>query len=110
MVMAAKLLQGKVSLITGASKGIGAAIARKFAENGAKLAITALPNEGVSDVSRPECSCPDRLSSLIVLAQKVRNLHMITTCNLVYGQSRTAVSLQGVLFPTHSFVSSLHYN
>jgi NAD(P)-dependent dehydrogenase (short-subunit alcohol dehydrogenase family) len=48
--MAGKLLQGQISLVTGASKGIGAAIARKFADNGATLAITGLPKEGLKDV------------------------------------------------------------
>jgi len=40
-----KLLENKVALITGASRGIGEAIALKFAENGANIAFTFLSSE-----------------------------------------------------------------
>ena len=40
-----KLLEGKVALITGASRGIGKGIAQKFAEHGANIAFTYLSSD-----------------------------------------------------------------
>lgn len=40
-----KLLEGKIALITGGSRGIGAAIAQRFAEMGADVAFTYLSSE-----------------------------------------------------------------
>lgn len=44
-----KLLEGKVALITGATRGIGRAIALKFAENGANIAFTYLSSVAAAD-------------------------------------------------------------
>lgn len=41
-----KLLEGKIAIITGASRGIGYGIAKKFAEQGADIAFTYLSSEG----------------------------------------------------------------
>jgi len=40
-----KLLEGKTALVTGGSRGIGAAIVKKFAEHGADVAFTYLSSE-----------------------------------------------------------------
>jgi NAD(P)-dependent dehydrogenase (short-subunit alcohol dehydrogenase family) len=42
-------LEGKVALVTGASRGIGAAIAKVFAENGASVVLTARKQEGLDE-------------------------------------------------------------
>lgn len=43
-----KRLQGKVCLVTGSSRGIGASIARAFAAEGGRVAITYQSNEGAA--------------------------------------------------------------
>jgi len=49
-----KLLEGKVALITGAARGIGNAIAHKFAQEGAEIAFTdlALNDEHMANINR----------------------------------------------------------
>ncbi len=57
-----ELLKGKWVLITGASKGIGEAVAVKFAQQGAKIALVARSQDKLEDVSvhyncNNACSC-----------------------------------------------------
>ena len=49
-----KLLQDKVAIITGASRGIGKAIALKYAEEGAKIAFTYLSSDEKAKVLEEE--------------------------------------------------------
>ena len=44
-----KLLEGKIALVTGATRGIGRAIALKFAENGANVAFTYLSSAAAAE-------------------------------------------------------------
>lgn len=45
-------LQGKTALITGASRGIGRAIAEAYAREGASLALTATSHKSLEDIAR----------------------------------------------------------
>jgi 3-oxoacyl-[acyl-carrier protein] reductase len=49
-----KLLEGKVALITGGSRGIGAAICKKFAEHGCDVAFTYLSSEAKANAIAEE--------------------------------------------------------
>lgn len=49
-----KLLEGKVAIVTGAARGIGKAIALKFAENGANVAFTDLAIDEEAEKTKKE--------------------------------------------------------
>lgn len=49
-----KLLEGKTALITGGSRGIGAAIVKKFAEQGANVAFTYMSSSAKAEALRDE--------------------------------------------------------
>jgi NAD(P)-dependent dehydrogenase (short-subunit alcohol dehydrogenase family) len=44
-------LEGRVAIVTGASRGIGEAIARTFAENGAKVVLSSRKQESLDAVA-----------------------------------------------------------
>jgi len=64
-----KLLEGKVAIVTGAARGIGEAIALKFAEHGANVAFTY-----VSDSSAPKAAAlEEKLKALGIKAKAYKS-------------------------------------
>ncbi|MFT5487731.1 MAG: NAD(P)-dependent dehydrogenase (short-subunit alcohol dehydrogenase family) [Paracoccaceae bacterium] len=62
-------LEGRVALITGASRGIGAAVAERFAAEGAQLILVARTRGGLEDIDDriQKAHGPDRAATLLEL-------------------------------------------
>ena len=58
-----KLLEGKVALVTGAARGIGKAVALKFASEGADIAFTDLVIDEIGEQPKKGNSVPETYGS-----------------------------------------------
>jgi len=95
---AAQRLQGKVALITGASRGIGRGIAIEFARHGAKLVISASRDrEGLSQTAQTVRDLGGAVVELLGdVSQPVEARALIDATLAAYGRMDTLVSNAGM--------------
>lgn len=90
-------LQGKCVLITGASKGIGAAAARKFAEAGANVALVARNGDAIADLAGEIGQ-----SAVAIPCDVSRYWEMeaaVAACHTAFGQLDVLINNAGVIEP-----------
>jgi len=75
--------EGKVAFVTGGARGIGAATAARFAQEGAKVAVTDLDFEGEGPALQIRCDVTSRAEVEAAVAQTVEELgglDILVTC------------------------------
>ena len=88
-------LEGKVVLITGASGGIGAATARKFAEEGARLILHYRSGRDRAEALRKELSGAEAIIVRADLTKESDVRHLFVTATKRFGRIDTFVANAG---------------
>jgi 3-oxoacyl-[acyl-carrier protein] reductase len=88
-------LTGKVILITGASGGIGSAMAKKFAAEGAKLALHYRRGRAQIDALRRELNQPDTLTAQADLTKEPQVKRLFTKTFEHFGRIDTLIANAG---------------
>ena len=93
-----KLLEGKTALITGAARGIGKAIALKFAEEGANIAFTDLviDEDGRATKSEIECKGGKYLSYASNAADFAQTEEVVKQVHADFGSIDVLVNNAGI--------------
>ena len=95
-------LEGKVALITGASKGIGRVMSRLFAKEGAAVVCAARSRDLVEETAAPrvEPSPPQTSSGRVATLDEVERDHIVRVWALAKGHKGRTCQMLGISRPT----------
>ncbi|SFD66735.1 SDR family oxidoreductase [Roseivivax sediminis] len=91
-------MTGKVAMITGASRGIGAAAARRFAKAGAKVALVARSAEAVADLAG-EIGGDQAVAIPCDISRYWEVEHAVRNCVTAFGRIDVLINNAGVIEP-----------
>ena len=91
-------LQGKVCAVTGAAQGLGRACAERFAREGAKVVLSDINEDGVSETAAAiRAAGGDALAVLCDVSDKAQVDAMVAACVSTYGRLDIALANAAVL-------------
>src|ERR1700683_2629578 len=96
------LLKEKVAVVTGGGRGIGRAIAKKFAAEGASVVVTARSQKEIDEVSKETRTAGGEATSVVADVSREKDCQeIVNSARKVFGAIHILVHNAGVLGPVN---------
>jgi NAD(P)-dependent dehydrogenase (short-subunit alcohol dehydrogenase family) len=96
------LLKGKVAVVTGGGRGIGRAIAKKFAEEGASVVVTARSQKEIDEVSKEIQAGGGKATRVVADVSREKDCdQIVNSARNAFGAIHILVNNAGVLGPVN---------